>query len=155
MSAFSYLASVSLSYEAQETLYPYLRNKIKDLNEVEAVHLLLIYFYNVFPYKTDEEMWGEERHFFPEETLYYGYSDCEDRAILFTRIVRDILGLKTALIYMPGHLSAAVRFNVDVEGDAVISDGDRYLVCDPTFKRAVVGQIMPGWDEKDMRLIVL
>ena len=155
VSAFSYLASVSLSYEAQETLYPYLRNKIKDLNEVEAVHLLLIYFYNVFPYKTDEEMWGEERHFFPEETLYYGYSDCEDRAILFTRIVRDILGLKTALIYLPGHLSAAVRFNVDVEGDAVISDGDRYLVCDPTYKNAVVGQIMPGWDEKDMRLIVL
>ena len=34
--------------------------------------------------------------------------NCEDRAILFTRIVRDLLGLKFILIYYPGHLASAV-----------------------------------------------
>ena len=34
--------------------------------------------------------------------------NCEDRAILFTRIVRDLLGLKCILIYYPGHLASAV-----------------------------------------------
>ena len=153
--SFCHIAQVRLGQEAESTLYPYLREKMEGLDEVAAVQLLLIYFYKVFPYKEDEKVWGKERYFFPEETLYYEFSDCEDRAILFTRIVRDLLGLKTALLYMPGHLSAAVHFNTEVEGDAVKANGIRYVICDPTYINANVGQAMPGWDRKDIEVLPL
>lgn len=153
--AFYYLAQFSLSDDARNTLYPYLKGKIQGMSEVEAVQTILIYFYAIFPYSEDEKVWGKERYFFPEETLYYELSDCEDRAILFTRIVRDILGLKTAVIYMPGHLSAAVKFNSEVDGDAVIANGNRFIICDPTYINASVGQAMPGWEKEDMEVIVL
>ena len=153
--SFSHIASVRLGAEAESTLYPYLKGKLEGLGEEAAVQLILIYFYKVFPYKEDEKVWGKERYFFPEETLYYEFSDCEDRAILFTRIVRDLLGLKTALLYMPGHLSAAVHFNSDVEGDAVKVNGVKYVICDPTYINASVGQAMPGWDAKDIEVLPL
>lgn len=155
VTAFYHVAQLSLSEEARNTLYPYLKGIIHGMSEVEAVQAILIYFYVLFPYREDEKVWVRERYFFPEETLYYEYSDCEDRAILFTRIVRDILGLKTAVLYMPGHLSAAVRFNDEVKGDAVVSDGDRYVICDPTYINSSVGQAMPGWAEEDIEVIVL
>lgn len=153
--SFSHIASVKLGAEAESTLYPYLREKLEGLGEEAAVQLILIYLYKVFPYKEDEKVWGKERYFFPEETLYYEFSDCEDRAILFTRIVRDLLGLNTALLYMPGHLSAAVHFNSDVDGDAVKVNGVKYVICDPTYINANVGQAMPGWDVKDIEVLPL
>ena len=153
--SFSHIASVRLGAEAESTLYPYLKEKLEGLGEEAAVQLILIYLYKVFPYKEDEKVWGKERYFFPEETLYYEFSDCEDRAILFTRIVRDLLGLKTALLYMPGHLSAAVHFNSDVDGDAVKVNGVKYVICDPTYINANVGQAMPGWDVKDIEVLPL
>ena len=68
-------------------------------------------FVETFEYKLDSEMWGvADRAFFPDETLHYPYRDCEDGAILFTRLVRDLLGLPSALVYYPGHLAAAVAF---------------------------------------------
>jgi len=155
VTAFWHVGQVQLSSDARETLYPYLKGIIDDMSEVEAVQTLLLYFYKVFPYKEDEKVWGKERYFFPEETLYYEFCDCEDRAILFTRLVRDLLGLKTALIYMPGHLAAAVRFSGNVEGDAVTSGGNRYVICDPTYINANVGQAMPGWNEKQIEVVVL
>ena len=155
LSVFYYLAEASLSDEARNTLYPYLKSKMSGLNEVEAVHLLLIYFHKVFDYKTDEEAWGRERRFFPEETLYYPFSDCEDNAILFSRLVRDLLGLKTVLVFVPGHLCAAVKFNVDVPGDAEEVNGERYLICDPTYIGAAVGQAMSCWKEKKSTVIEL
>lgn len=44
-------------------------------------------------YEYDDKVWRHDRAFFAEETLYYPYCDCEDRSILFSRFVRDLLGL--------------------------------------------------------------
>ena len=153
LSMYYYVASVSLSDEVQKTLYPYLKSKMEGYNEVECVQLLLVYFYKIFRYEVDENVWGEDRRFFPEETLFYKFSDCEDNAILFSRIVRDLLGLKTVLVYMPEHVCAAVRFSEYVPGDAEVVNGERYVICDPTFSDAIVGQGMDRW--KNSKTIVI
>lgn len=155
LSMYCYIASVSLSAEVQNTLYPYLKSKMAGYNEVDAVQLLLIYFYKIFDYKIDEEYWGTDRRFFPEETLYYEFSDCEDNAILFSRLVRDLLGLKTVLVYMPGHVCAAVRFSEYVTGDAEMVNGERYVICDPTCQDPEVGQAMSCWKENKTTVIEL
>ena len=132
-----------LSQSAKDELYPALRQKIEGKNEEETANILLDFIQTAFAYKTDNEVWGLERPFFPEETLYYPYCDCEDRAILFCRLVTDLMGLKTALVSYPGHVAAAVQFDSEIPGDYFNVNGTRFLICDPTYINAPIGKSMP------------
>ena len=93
--------------------------------------------------------------FFAEESLYYPYCDCEDRSILFSRLVRDLLGLKVILVYYPGHLATAVHFTEEIKGDYIILDDRKYVVCDPTYLGAFVGETMSGMDNSTAKVILL
>lgn len=155
LSSFYYHAMVPLSKSAQKDLYPRLKQRTQGKSAVEAANILLSYFYNEFEYKEDENVWHTERYFYGEETLCYRFSDCEDRAILYTWLVRDLLGLKTALVYYPGHLATAVRFPEDIPGDATLIDGARYLICDPTYVGARIGMEMTIVDTSKAYVIPL
>lgn len=148
-------ANTPLDREIKESLYPVLRNVVKNESEDKAVEILLNWVQTAFVYGYDDKIWGGDRAFFPQETLFYPYSDCEDRAILFSRIVRDILGLDVVLLYYPGHLATAVAFNKPVNGDYLTYKSKRYTVCDPTYVNAPVGKTMPGMDNKEAKIIVL
>ena len=112
-------ANTPMDSESEQTLYPALRAAIKGLSEKEAVERLLNFVQTAFVYEYDDKVWGQDRAFFAEETLNYPYCDCEDRSILFSRLVRDLVGIDVALIYYPGHLATAVRFTETVKGDNV------------------------------------
>ena len=155
MTRWAMYANVPLESELQEELLPQMRRKLQGLGEKEAVERLLNWVQTAFVYEYDEKVWGNDRAFFPEETLYYPYSDCEDRAILFTRLVRDLLGLKCILVFYPGHLASAVCFTEDVKGDYIIIGNNRYVVCDPTFVGASVGRTMPNMDNEKASAIIL
>lgn len=136
-------AQSQISDEYEKQLYPSLRHLFEQKNQLEAVNFLMK-FVEAFDYKLDSEMWGVvDRAFFPDETLHYPFRDCEDGAILLTRLVRDLLGLKTALIYYPGHLAAAVAFDYPVTGAHIDYNGTRYTVCDPTYYYVDAGVQMP------------
>lgn len=147
--------AVGLSEEAKETLYPVLKDAIAGKTELEAANILLNYVQTGFEYEYDTELWGYDRAFFPDETLYYPYCDCEDRSIFFSRLVRDLLGLKVTLVYYPGHLATAVRFNDAVTGDYVLVGKEKYIVCDPTFVNAPVGMTAPDEDNSTAFLMPL
>lgn len=136
-------------------LLPALREKMKGLSEKDAVERLLNWVQTAFVYEYDDVVWGGDRAFFPEETLFYPYCDCEDRSILFTRLVRDLLGLKCILIYYPGHLASAVCFTQQVDGDYITLNGKRFVVCDPTYIGAPVGRTMPNMDNQTAHVILL
>ena len=106
-------------------------------------------------YEYDDKVWGHDRAFFAEESLFYPYADCEDRSILISRLVRDLLGLKTILIYYPGHLAMAVGFTEDVKGDYILLNGHKFVVCDPTYIGARVGETMPKMDNATAKVILL
>ena len=136
-------AMTRLSDEYEQQLYPSLRKLLGGMSKLEAANFLMK-FVETFEYKLDSEMWGvADRAFFPDETLHYPYRDCEDGAILFTRLVRDLLGLPSALVYYPGHLAAAVAFDSPVNGTYINARGRRYTICDPTYFYADVGMQMP------------
>lgn len=144
-----------LSESARSRLYPALKSQIQDKNEADAANIILNFVQTAFEYKTDPEIWGKERIFFPEETLFYPYCDCEDRAILFCRLVKDLMGLNAALVYYPGHLAAAVQFNTDIAGDYFVIDGRRFLICDPTYINASIGMTMPRHDNSTAKVLLL
>lgn len=139
-------AYMPLSDKASNGIYSGLSNQITGKPELEGANILLNFVQTAFEYKTDSEAWGKERVFFPEETLYYPYCDCEDRAILFCYLVQNLMGLDVAFVSYPGHLAAAVNFNEKVSGDYFLVSGKKYVVCDPTFINAPVGRTMPGMD---------
>lgn len=148
-------ANTPLSQQASQTLYPALRNAVNGKSQIDAVNRLLNFVQTAFVYEYDDKIWGGDRAFFADETLYYPYCDCEDRSILFSRLVRDLLGLKVVLIYYPGHLATAVNFTENVTGDYITINGKRYVICDPTYIGAPVGATMPNMDNTSAKVILL
>ncbi len=136
-------SEASLSRNVKDQLYPELRKCIAGMDSYTAANMLLNFVQTAFDYKTDTEQFGYERAFFPDETIFYPYSDCEDRAILYSVLVRDLLGLDVVLLHYPLHLATAVRFELKVPGDHIAIDGVRYTVCDPTYIGGMVGNAMP------------
>ena len=155
MTRWAMYANTPMEQTVKDGLYPVLRRHISGCNEKEAVERLLNWVQTAFVYEYDDKVWGHDRAFFAEESLYYPYCDCEDRSILLSRLVRDLLGLKVVLVYYPGHLATAIHFNDDVHGDYLVLSGTRYTVCDPTYIGASIGMTMPGMDNSKATVILL
>lgn len=148
-------ANAPMVEEIKNQLYPQMKTKLDGLSESDAVNRLLNWVQTGFDYKFDNEVWGCDRPFFGEETLFYPYCDCEDRAILLSHLVRDLVGLNAALVYVPGHLAMAVEFNDSVEGCYFDVDGRRFVFCDPTYINASVGEYSPQSDMNKAQLVLL
>lgn len=155
LSRWAMYANTPLAATTAAQLYPALKQAITGCTELEAANKLLNWVQTGFEYEYDDKVWGHDRAFFAEETLYYPYCDCEDRSILFSRLVRDLMGLDVALIYYPGHLATAVCFKEDIHGDEIKIGNRRFIVCDPTYIGAPVGAQMPGLDYSATKAILL
>ncbi len=143
----------SLSTEAKAAMYPALKAAVAGKDKSVAAGMLLNFVQTAFAYRTDDEQFGYERPLFPDETLYYPYSDCEDRAILYTVLVRELLGLDVVLLHYPNHLATAVALGNDVPGDYLTVDGRKYLVCDPTYINAGIGEAMSQYKQTKAEVI--
>lgn len=151
----NYYVHTSLSRELKYALYPLLRKELDGKSEVEAVGFLLHFIQYGFEYQTDGEQFGYERPLFGDESFFYPYTDCEDRAILLSILSADLLGLEAVLVEYDDHLSTAIRFNEEVSGSYFELDDGKYFCCDPTYIGAGVGESMPGYAEKSARIIRL
>lgn len=155
MTRWAMYANTPLEKGMVEQLYPQIREKLAGLSKQEAVQQLLYWVQTGFEYAYDEDVWGSDRAFFGEESLFYPYCDCEDRSILLSHLVRDLVGLDVVLVYYPGHLAMAVNFPEEVEGDYLLLDGRKFMVCDPTYINAEIGMTMPLVKDKPATLILL
>lgn len=144
----------SLSEGIKNTLYPALRAQIKGKTKLDAANILMNFVQTAFNYQTDQEQFGYERPLFGDETFYYPYSDCEDRSILFAILVRELLGLDVVLLHYPQHLATAVNFgDEDVYGSYFVVDGKKYVVSDPTYINAPVGECMPQFQNSSAEIV--
>ena len=80
-----------------------------------------------------------------EESFYYGANNCKDRVLLFSWLVKDLLGMDVAMFSYKGHVACGVVFEEDVTGDSYVFEGRRYVMCDPTYIGAPVGATMPKY----------
>ena len=155
MTRWAYYANAPVASEIKDKVYPQLRQQIGSLPKVQAANLLLNWIQMGLTYGYDDKVWGHDRAFFAEESLFYPFCDCEDRSILFSHLVRDLLGLDIVLVYYPGHLYTAVCFNEDVAGDYIMVHGRKFTVADPTFYNANVGKTMSKMDNSKAKVILL
>ena len=142
---FSVYDKAAVDTVTANALFAQLLPVVRPNSEKAAVGKLLDFVQTAFAYATDGEQFGYEKPFFVEETLFYPACDCEDRAVLFARFVRCLVGLDVVLLDYPNHIATAVCFNEDVAGDYLVVGGKKYVVCDPTYIGATIGMTMPQY----------
>lgn len=152
-----YHANTPLSERSKRELYPSIEKFVEGKDTLTALNGILNFLQFGLTYKIDKEVWGGDRVFFAEETLYYPYCDCEDRAILFSRIVRDVLHMDVVLVHYPNHLGCAVKIdkNVFIPGDYLIFENNKYLVCDPSYIGAPAGETIPTLKDAQVKIVKL
>lgn len=127
----------------REFIEPHLRGK----TDVEKVRFLLNFMHNSFPYKYDIDNFGVlERPQCTEEMIYNDYSDCEDNSAFFAYLVKTFTDCEVAGILYSDHVAVAVRFNDErPNGYYLPYPYNDYLICDPTYFGADIGQSMPQY----------
>ncbi|MEI6751733.1 MAG: hypothetical protein WCK78_01065 [Paludibacter sp.] len=137
--------NAAASVQAKESLAAAFKPLVAGLTEEKAVNLILHFVQTAFQYKTDDEQFGKEKFDFVDEIFYYPYSDCDDRDVLFTYLVREVLGLKVIGLEYPEHVAAAVGFTAPVMGDYLVYKNSKFVISDPTYVNAPVGLTMPQY----------
>lgn len=142
--------SPELKKSISEQLSPLLNPNVPDKN----ITRLLQFMYTAFRYKPDADYWGRERYFFPEESLYYPYMDCEDYAILFRYFLRILTDYPQVLVIYPQHVATAIRLQQNITQGYILHNRQKYTLCDPSFKGALPGEIVPAAAQsKPVRII--
>ena len=139
---FSVYVGAPVSQEVQQTVLPSLQAAIQGKKQSEAANILINFVQTAFDYKTDGDQFGYEKPFFVDELFYYPYSDCEDRAVLYSYLVRTLMGLDVVLLEYPNHMATAVCFDENIDGDYITVSGKKYIICDPTYIGASIGLAM-------------
>ncbi len=142
-----------MSDYTKASLYESISSKISNKTEKEAVSYLLNFTQNGFKYMTDNEQFGKEKIFFPDELFLYSYSDCEDRSVFFAYLVREFLNLDVIGLDYTDHVAVAVHFNDNIESDYLTWKGKKYVICDPTYVNAPIGKTLPKHLQSKANLI--
>jgi hypothetical protein len=124
----------------------------------KAVEVILNFVQTAFDYKTDDDQFGREKYFYPEEVIAYPYCDCEDRSALFGWLVRNYLNLPIIGLQYPGHIATAVCLGEDISIDGATTfnyGGKKYYLCDPTYIGAGIGVEMPNFRTVTPKVIKL
>ena len=146
-----------ISIEAQKVLMDSLADMKERYSPTRFIQMLLRFVQNGFEYKTDDEQFGYEKYFYPEEVLGYPYCDCEDRSALFAWLVKKYTNAEVIGLQWEGHVATAVWLGDDanVKGDGFMYGGKKYYVCDPTYINASIGMTMPRYKGQTPKIIKL
>lgn len=146
-----------LSKTARQSFREVMTPIVENFDTLESINFLLRFVQFGFPYKTDQDNFGEERFLLPDETLAESYSDCEDRAALFAHLVRMLLDVKVVGLRYPGHVATGIRIPAPLRSQVadkrIDISGHSYLVADPTYIGADAGMIIPSYENHTPTII--
>jgi hypothetical protein len=130
----------SRTYEAVASA---LKKYIDGKKASEAMNFVLSFVQKSFAYERDDQQFGREKVMFAQETLYFDKSDCEDRAVLFSYLVKELFSVSVVGVKYKDHMATALY--VPINGDEVTSESKRFVVADPTYVNANIGMSMPKY----------
>ena len=109
----------------------------------DAMNFVLHFVQKSFKYERDDEQFGREKVMFASETLYYDKSDCEDRAVLFSYLIKELFGIGVLGVKYKDHMATALY--VPMDGDSIKAGKRKFVLADPTYINASIGQSMPKY----------
>jgi hypothetical protein len=111
-----------------------------------AINFVLNFVQKAFLYERDQAQFNREKVMFAEETLFYEKSDCEDRAILFATLVKKLFAITVIGVKYKDHMATALY--IPMKGDSVKAGLRRFVIADPTYVNANIGESMPKYRSK-------
>jgi len=108
-----------------------------------AINFILNFVQNGFKYEVDQQQFGKEKVMFAQETLYFDKSDCEDRSILFAYLIKKLFSVSVVGVKYKDHMSTGLYIPMD--GDSVKLNSKRFVIADPSYMNAIVGQSIPKY----------
>jgi len=120
-----------------------IKKYVDGMSASEAMNFVLHFVQKSFIYETDEEQFSREKVMFAAETLYYDKSDCEDRATLYSYLVKELFGVSVLGIKYEDHMATALY--IPMSGDSIEANKKKYIVADPTYINSNIGQSMPKY----------
>lgn len=148
-----YYFQAELPDGTKQELLNQLRPYILGMSEQRALNVILHFVQKSLRYQTDQQQFNYENYLFAGETIHYPYADCEDRAVLFAYLVKNLLGNEVVGLQYDGHIATAVAVKSDIQGDAFTVRGKRFVVADPTFINANIGRTMTGYENQSPQII--
>jgi len=123
---------IPLSKNAALSLLPALHKITSKMTTKEALNFLLSFTRLGTKYKVDEEAYRRTNvTFSAEEGLFYDYTDCEDRSVMFSYLTTQLLGLSTVLLDFDDHVGVAVKLEECI-GKPIMHNGECYTYCEAT-----------------------
>ncbi len=109
----------------------------------DAMNFVLNFVQKAFKYQRDDQQFGREKVMFAQETLFFDKSDCEDRAVLFSYLVKELFHVGVVGVKYKDHMATALYIPMD--GDSVRAGSKKMILADPTYINASIGQSMPKY----------
>ena len=103
-----------------------------------AINFVLHFVQDAFKYQCDQDQFKKEKFMFAQETLYYDKSDAEDRVSLFSYLIRKFFSFSVVGVKYKDHMITGLY--IPILGDNVIDGKKKYIVADPTYNNANIGQ---------------
>jgi len=147
----NYLSS-SACLLLKKSLHKEFDARLEGLQQLDKVRFLLA-FVQSMPYKKDHDQFGQERIFYPDEFLSHEYSDCEDRVVFLSYLIREFVDVDAVAITFPNHAALALHIETKVEGQHVVYEDKKYTICDPTYFGAPVGAVIPDADFERAKIV--
>lgn len=139
---------------AELTLSKSFKELLDTKRSSSGINFILYFVQKAFKYQSDEEQFGRQKSMFAEETLYYKNSDSEDRVALFITLVKKLFGFNAIGVRYKDHTSSALY--IPLAGDSVDVGKRRYVLADPTYENANLGEAVPKYkDEIPKEFIIL
>ncbi len=132
-----------MSSIAYEQIASDMKKYLNTKHSSHAINFVLNFVQKAFEYERDQQQFSREKVMFPDETLYYDKSDCEDRAILFAYLVRKLFKINVIGVKYKDHMATALY--IPMKGDSVKAEGRKFIIADPTYVNANIGQSMPKY----------
>ncbi|SFV75971.1 hypothetical protein MNB_SM-3-920 [hydrothermal vent metagenome] len=123
-----------------------LRKYINGQRASRAINFVLHFVQKSFKYEVDQEQFKREKVMFAYETLYYTHSDCEDRAVLFAYLMREMFHISVVGVKYDDHMATALY--IPIKGDSVFLHHKRFVIADPTYINANIGESMQKYRTK-------
>lgn len=130
-----------MSSDMQETLIPYLKEHTAGMTKADQVKFLLAFVQQSISYGSDYTKYGEERYYYPEQTLMAATADCEDKTFLLSYLLKRVANLSSVALLFENdqHLSLAVEIPHTEDALAFNYKGKSYLACEPTANSPRLG----------------
>lgn len=108
-----------------------------------AMNFVLSFVQKSFKYELDEKQFGREKVMFAQETLYFDKSDCEDRAVLYSYLIKELFHVPVLGVKYKDHMATALYIPMD--GDSIKAGTRKFIIADPTYVNATIGMSMPKY----------